>query len=185
MHLSYKPPSFWRIMFRSGERLKQFSHLKKFKYLVILSGGCRTGKIIQGRKLPSALPVIGKPLLRRKGYVTGAFVHETRHMNSMYVQTVRRSMYKTRRPEYPHLPIRRYKQRPQGPTTKPRYIVPKSLKIPCQMGYLTQFYWSIFCASWEHEFNNWQCAQDILDWDNSLLTIGHQNSTSILNKFLY
>ena len=35
----------------------------------------------------------------------------------MYVQTVRRSIYETMRPELCDLPIRHYKQRPQGPTS--------------------------------------------------------------------
>ena len=44
--------------------------------------------------------------------------------------------------------------------------------------------WSNCCASWEHEFTNWKCAQAIINWVTSLLTIGHQNNSSILNKVL-
>ena len=47
--------------------------------------------------------------------VIGASVRAPRQINSMYVQTVRRYIYNTRRPEHPHLPIRRYERRPQGP----------------------------------------------------------------------
>ena len=39
----------------------------------------------------------------------------------MYVQTVRRSIYKTRQTEHFHLKIRGYKLRPQGPPARPRY----------------------------------------------------------------
>ena len=45
-------------------------------------------------------------------HVTGASVHVPRQRNSTYVQTVIRSIYETRRPEHPHLPIHRYKWRP-------------------------------------------------------------------------
>ena len=39
----------------------------------------------------------------------------------MYVQEIRTSIYKTRQLKHPHSPIRRYKQRPQGP---PRFTSP-------------------------------------------------------------
>ena len=51
----------------------------------------------------------------RRPSVMGASAHAPRHRNSMYVQTVRRSIYDTRQPEHPHSPIRQYEQRPQGP----------------------------------------------------------------------
>ena len=49
------------------------------------------------------------------GPVMGASFHAPRHRNSMYVQTVIRSIYETIQPEHPHLSIRWYKRRPQGP----------------------------------------------------------------------
>ena len=55
-------------------------------------------------------------------HVTGLSVHAPRQRNSTYIQTVRRSIYETRRPEHTHLPIRRYEQRPQGIPSRPRYM---------------------------------------------------------------
>ena len=54
--------------------------------------------------------------------VTGASVHTPRQRNSTYVQTVRRSIYKTRQPEHLHSPIRWYEQLPQIPSPRPRYM---------------------------------------------------------------
>ena len=51
VHLSYNTPSYWRILFCSGGRPRQFSFLKKFRSLVVLGGGCRKGIILQGSKL--------------------------------------------------------------------------------------------------------------------------------------
>ena len=47
------------------------------------------------------------------GFLTGASTHAPRQRNSMYVQTVRWSIYDKRQTEHPHLPIRRYKRSPQ------------------------------------------------------------------------
>ena len=91
---------------------------------MILSGGCIKGIILQGRYLPSGLPVICQSLLRRKGDVTGASVHAPIHKNSTYVHTVRQSIYETRRPEHPHSPIRSYGRLPQGPSSRPHYKLP-------------------------------------------------------------
>ena len=55
------------------------------------------------------------PPLKSTPFVKGVSVHEPRQSNSMYVQTIRQSIYETRLPEHPHSPIRRYEQRPQGP----------------------------------------------------------------------
>ena len=41
-------------------------------------------------------PVTGQSCLKRKVYLVVASVHVTRHRNSMYVQTIRRSIYNTR-----------------------------------------------------------------------------------------
>ena len=115
MHLSHKPPSYWRILFQSGGYPRQFIRMKKFRDLVVPSRDWRKGIFLQGRQLPSGLPVIDQSFLRIKGGVTGASVNATRQRNSTYAQAIRRSIYNTRRPERPHLPIRRYEQRPQGP----------------------------------------------------------------------
>ena len=54
--------------------------------------------------------------------VTEASVHTPIYNNSTYVQMVRQSIYKTRRPEHPHLPIRQYERIPQGPPSRPCYM---------------------------------------------------------------
>ena len=59
---------------------------------------------------------------KNKVSVTGAFVHAPRQRNSTYVHTVRWSIYKTRRPDHPHSPIRQYERRPQGPPSRPCYM---------------------------------------------------------------
>ena len=114
LHLSYKTPRSWRILFRSGGHPRQFSRLKKFRALVVPGGGFRKG-ITQGMQLPSGLPVIGQSCLRRKGDVIWVSVHSPIQRNSTYVHTVRMYIYETRRPEHPHLPIHRYQQSPQRP----------------------------------------------------------------------
>ena len=95
---------------------------------MVPGGGYRQEKIIQGRHLPPGLPVIGQSCTRRKGDVTGASMHAPRQRNITYVQTVRRSIYDTRRPEHPHSTIWKYKRRPQGPPTRPRYMHNLSLE---------------------------------------------------------
>ena len=45
--------------------------------------------------------------------------------------------------------------------------------------------WSNCCASWEHEFTNWQCEQALINWPTSLLAIGHPKRASILNYVLW
>ena len=117
MHLSYKPPSSWRILFLSGGYPKKFSCLKYFRSLVVPDGGFHKGIILQGRQLTSGLPVIGQSRLRIKGEFMGASVYEFRKMNSMYVQTIRRSIYEARRPEQTHLTKIRYQCCPQIPTS--------------------------------------------------------------------
>ena len=47
IHLSYKPPSSWRIMFCPWGYPRQFSRLNAFRDVVVHSGGCCKGIIIQ------------------------------------------------------------------------------------------------------------------------------------------
>ena len=124
VHQSYKPPSYWWVLLWCGELPRQFSCLKKFRALVVPVGGCHKGIILQGRQLPSGLPVICQSCLRRKGNLTGVSAHAPRHRYDTYLQTLRRSIYETRIPEHPHLPILRCKQRPQGP---PSFAAPLQL----------------------------------------------------------
>ena len=51
-------------------------------------------------------------------------------------------------------------------------------------GFYELIVWSSCCASWEHKFTDWQCAQVLMNWATSFLTIGHQNYASILNMVI-
>ena len=135
LHLSYKPPSYWRILFRSGGYLSQFSRLKKFRSLVVPGGDCRKGVILQVILTPAGILPNGQSCLRRKRDLAGAYAHAPRQSNSMYAHTARRYIYKTRRPENPHSPIHQYKQCPQGPASRPRYTMMKGAWIPMQWWY--------------------------------------------------
>ena len=121
VHLIYKPPSFWGVLFRSGGYPSRFSCLKRFRALVVPSRGLRKGVIIQGILTPTGVLPNVQSCLRIKGDVTGSSVHSPIQRNSTYIQTVRRSVYETRWPEHPHLPIRQYKRRPLGPASRPCY----------------------------------------------------------------
>ena len=116
VHLSYKPPGYWRLLFWSGVRPSLVSRLKNFRDLVVPRGGFRKGIIIQGILTPTGVLPNGQFCLRIKGDVTGEYVHVLRHRNGTYVNMVRWYIYETRCTGHPHSPIRRYKQRPQGPT---------------------------------------------------------------------
>ena len=60
--------------------------------------------------------------MRGRGDVTVASVHAPIQRNSTYVQKIRRSIYDNIWLEQPHSPIRRYKQHPQVPASRPHYI---------------------------------------------------------------
>ena len=51
VHLTYKFPSSWMILFWFGGYPRQFSTLKKFRALVVPGGGFHMGIILQGRQL--------------------------------------------------------------------------------------------------------------------------------------
>ena len=113
--LSYKPPSSWRILFRSGGRPTKFSFLKNFRALVVPGGGFRKLIILQVVQLKFSLSCDRGGLFRRKGDVSGSSVHVSRPINSPYIQIFRRSIYNTRRPGHPHLPIFLITTTPRGP----------------------------------------------------------------------
>ena len=105
VHLSYKPTSYWRIMFWSGGYPSQFSRLKVFRVLVVSIRGCCKGIIPQGIMTPTRVLTDEQSCLRRKGYVKGAYVHATIESNSIYVHTVRQSIYETIRTKHLHFLI--------------------------------------------------------------------------------
>ena len=86
VNLLYKPYSSRRILFRYGGRPRQLSRLKIFRALVVPGGGCRKGGVLQGRQIPSGLPIIGQSFLRIKVDVTVASVHALIQSNSNYIQ---------------------------------------------------------------------------------------------------
>ena len=114
MHLSYKPPSSWKIMLWYEGCPRQFIRLKFFRELEYTIGLCRKGIILQGRQLPSGLPLIGQSFIKRKGYVPGESIHAPRQSNSPYRQTFRRSVFEIRRSKQPHSSILQRKQIPPG-----------------------------------------------------------------------
>ena len=85
--------------------------------------GYHNGVIIQGRQLPSDLPVIFQSFLRIKVGLTEASIHEPMHRNISHRQTFRQSIYKNILTRHPHLPIRQYKQLPQVPSLQTSYKV--------------------------------------------------------------
>ena len=100
IYLSYMPTSSWRVLFWSGVYPRQFSCLKKFRYLVFPGEDCRKKIIIQIIMTPMGFLPNVQSCLRRKVDVMGAYVHETRQINSTHVHTVRRSIYETRLTEH-------------------------------------------------------------------------------------
>ena len=72
VHLTYKLPSSWRILFRSGVLSRQFNRLKIFRSMVVPGGGCCKGVILQGIKLTRRFSC-GRPvILGKKGQCNGS-----------------------------------------------------------------------------------------------------------------
>ena len=115
LHLRYNLPNYLRILFCYGVYPSHFSCMENSRTLVVPIRVRHKGIILQGIMTPTGVLPNGQSCLRRKVDATGASIHAPRQSNSTYVKTFRRSIYKTRRPEHPHLPIRRYERRPQGP----------------------------------------------------------------------
>ena len=95
MCLIYKPTSSWRVLVWYGGCPKQFSHLKKFRAVTDPSEVFCKGEIIQGRKMPSGLTVIGQSCSIRKEGVMGDSASAPRLINIPYVHTVIQSIYET------------------------------------------------------------------------------------------
>ena len=66
LYLCYKPPSSWRILFRSGGRPRQFSCLEKFRTLGVPIGGCCKETILQGIQLNNRFYCVRWSCLRIK-----------------------------------------------------------------------------------------------------------------------
>ena len=105
VNLSYNSPSSWSIQFKSGGCPSQFSSLKNFRSLVVPGGGCHKGRNIQVVLVTMGVPPNRQSLLRIKVDVTIASVHAPIQRNIPYGHTVRQSIYKTRQPKNPQLPI--------------------------------------------------------------------------------
>ena len=95
-------------------RASKLSHLKKFRALVVPSGRCRYGTIIQVIMISTGVLQNGPSRLRRKRGSNGAYVHEPRQKNITYGQTVRQYIYETKHTEQPHLQTHWYKKFPPG-----------------------------------------------------------------------
>ena len=74
VNLSYNPTSYWRMMFRSGGLPRKFICLKKFRDLVVPSGGCRKGIIVQGRQIKRRFPC-GNPVMPKNKRVCNGRIY--------------------------------------------------------------------------------------------------------------
>ena len=129
VHLSYKTPSSWKILFWYWGCLRQFSYLKNFRSLKDLCRVCHMEIIIQEMQLRHIFNVTGQSFLIIKGDITGASIHVSRQKNSPYRNKIRRSIYKTRRPKHPHLTTR------LGKTTsrEPCFTAPLHTPLLCHL----------------------------------------------------
>ena len=123
VNIIYKPPSSWREILWSRLCPRQFSHLKKFRTLVVLIGVCRKGVILQGIMAPTRVIQNGQSCSIIKGYVVVESFYTPIHRNSLYGNPVRRSIYEIISPKHPHLPILRSTTTPRCP----RFTVPLHL----------------------------------------------------------
>ena len=64
-HLSYKPTSYWGVLFWSGVCPRQFSRLKRFRALVVPGGGCHKWIILQGGQIKRRFSC-GRPFIIEK-----------------------------------------------------------------------------------------------------------------------
>ena len=88
VHLRYKLPSSWRLIFWPGERPRHFSRLKKCRNLVNPREGGRTGGNIQVFLIRMGVLLNGKSCLKRKWGITVASVHAPIQRNIPYGQMV-------------------------------------------------------------------------------------------------
>ena len=82
VHLSYKPPSSLGVLFWYGGSPRQFSHIKRFRFLVVPVRGFRKRIIVQVIMTPTVVLPNGYLCLRIKGGVTGESVHAPIQRNS-------------------------------------------------------------------------------------------------------
>ena len=119
LHLSYKPTSSWKILFWYWGWTSQISCLKKLRDLVVPSGRCYKGTILQGILTPTGVLPNGQSWLRRKWDVTGPSVHTPIHRNRTYGQTIIRYIYKTIWTKHPPSSIHRQNYTPREPLLIP------------------------------------------------------------------
>ena len=79
VHLNYKPPSSWRVLYWSKGIPRQFTRLKRFRYLVVPGGGCCKGIILQGRQLKCRFSCGGTITLEKKRECKG-IVYKCTHI---------------------------------------------------------------------------------------------------------
>ena len=96
VHLSYKPPSSWRVLFRSEGRPRKFIILKMGISLVVPEWGLRKELILQGIMEPTGVLPNEQSCLIIKVDVMLASVHAQRQRNIPYSQVVVWSIQDTR-----------------------------------------------------------------------------------------
>ena len=92
VHLSYKPPSYGRILFRLERRPGKFSCIKKFRDLVVSGRFFCKGKIIQGRQLKRRISC-GRPVMPEKKRGCNGSICSCTHTEEYYVSTYSKTVY--------------------------------------------------------------------------------------------
>ena len=109
VHLSYKPPSSYRILFRYGGRPRQFSYLKIFRSLVVPIGRCHKGVIMQWRLMKRRFSC-GRPVMLEKKRGCSGSICPCIQTEEYYVHTDVHTVYlqdhMTQTPSLSNPPIR-------------------------------------------------------------------------------
>ena len=103
IHLIYKPPRSWRILFWCGVRPRHLVHLNISRELVVPGRGCHKGIIIHGVLTPAGVLPNGHSFFRRKEDVKGAAAP---HPNRRIFRLNRRSYGISTRPHSLNILIR-------------------------------------------------------------------------------
>ena len=92
VHLSYKPPGSWRILFWSGGYPRKFSLVKKFRAFVVLDGGCRKEITLHEMQLNRRFSC-GRPVMPDKKRVYNGNVYPCTQTEEYYVHTDSKTVY--------------------------------------------------------------------------------------------
>ena len=151
VHLSYKPPSSWREMFRSRRRPMQFRRLKRFRSLVFTSGGFHKGVLIQGRQIKRSF-YCGKPVMFGNKRLCNGRVCPCIQTEEQYVHTDFQTIYlqdqTTQTPSLANPPV---------PMTPPgnRFTSPLQVQLQVYTNSMVSIHGTIPHKSRVSYFNKW------------------------------